>query len=106
MLVPCGANELLPMEPEYPADLFTTCLTTPIPLALRWFVTTNRLSMEGVDPESVQHIPGKLNDRKTPLGELNWIFTAITDTIAWSTLPSNLFQQLFRQVSEPFGSAN
>ena len=47
----------------------------------------------------MQHIPGKLNDRKTPLGELNWIFTAITDTIAWSTLPSNLFQQLFRQVS-------
>ena len=42
------------MEPEYPADLFTTCLTTPIPMALRWFVTTNRLSMEGVDPESVR----------------------------------------------------
>lgn len=21
------------------------------------------------------------------LGELNWIFTAITDTIAWNTLP-------------------
>lgn len=30
------------------------------------------------------------------LGELNWIFTAITDTIAWSSLPSDLFQQLFR----------
>lgn len=32
-------------------------------------------------------IPGRLNDRRTPLGELNWIFTAITDTIAWNTLP-------------------
>ena len=31
------------------------------------------------------------------LGELNWIFTAITDTIAWNTLPRNLFQKLFRQ---------
>ncbi|KAL0892629.1 hypothetical protein ABMA27_014356 [Loxostege sticticalis] len=30
------------------------------------------------------------------LGELNWIFTAITDTIAWSSLPAELFQQLFR----------
>lgn len=30
------------------------------------------------------------------LGELNWIFTAITDTIAWSSLPPDLFQQLFR----------
>jgi regulatory associated protein of mTOR len=30
-------------------------------------------------------------------GELNWIFTAITDTIAWNTLPRDLFQKLFRQ---------
>lgn len=30
------------------------------------------------------------------LGELNWIFTAITDTIAWSSLPPEVFQQLFR----------
>ena len=31
------------------------------------------------------------------LGELNWIFTAITDTIAWNTLPRETFQKLFRQ---------
>lgn len=31
------------------------------------------------------------------LGELNWIFTAITDTIAWNILPRQLFQKLFRQ---------
>ncbi|KAL3211194.1 hypothetical protein MRX96_000874 [Rhipicephalus microplus] len=31
------------------------------------------------------------------LGELNWIFTAITDTIAWNVLPKTLFQRLFRQ---------
>lgn len=31
------------------------------------------------------------------LGELNWIFTAITDTIAWNTLSRELFQKLFRQ---------
>lgn len=37
-------------------------------------------------------------DRKTPLGELNWIFTAITDTIAWNALPKPLFQKLFRSV--------
>ena len=46
----------------------------------------------------VDAIPGKVNDRKTLLGELNWIFTAITDTIAWNTLPRDLFQKLFRQV--------
>ena len=35
----------------------------------------------------IEKIPGRLTDRRTPLGELNWIFTAITDTIAWNTLP-------------------
>ncbi|MEJ1269209.1 regulatory associated protein of MTOR complex 1 [Cricetulus griseus] len=45
----------------------------------------------------LSRIPGRLNDRRTPLGELNWIFTAITDTIAWNVLPRDLFQKLFRQ---------
>lgn len=40
---------------------------------------------------------GQLTDRRTMLGELNWIFTAITDTIAWNTLPRDVFQKLFRQ---------
>ncbi|CAN0406321.1 unnamed protein product, partial [Discosporangium mesarthrocarpum] len=97
VLASCGANERLPMNPELPADLFTSCLTTPIPIALRWFIWQNRLSMERVDPEWVDEIPGRLTERRTPLGELNWIFTAIMDAIAWNTLPSALFQKLFRQ---------
>ena len=80
VLCPTSApNELLPMNPELPADLFTSCLTTPIPVALRWFVLQNPLSCSNFNPESVDLIPEKVNDRKTPLGELNWIFTAITD---------------------------
>ena len=39
----------------------------------------------------IDKIPGLQNNRKTPLGELNWIFTAITDTIAWNVLPRPLF---------------
>ena len=35
-LAACGPNELLPMNPDLPADLFTACLTTPIKIALRW----------------------------------------------------------------------
>ena len=30
LLGACGENELLPMDPELPADLFTSCLTTQI----------------------------------------------------------------------------
>lgn len=47
--------------------------------------------------ERVDRIPGKHTDRKTLLGELNWIFTSITDTIAWNMLPRSVFQKLFRQ---------
>ena len=46
--------------------------------------------------EMVEQIPGQLNDRRTMLGQLNWIFTAITDTIAWNVLPGSLFHRLFR----------
>lgn len=35
-LAACEATELLPMNPDLPADLFTSCLTTPIKIALRW----------------------------------------------------------------------
>jgi len=45
----------------------------------------------------IDELPGSCNDRKTPLGELNWIFTAVTDTIAWNVLEREVFHQLFRQ---------
>ena len=99
-LAACARDELLPMNPELAAaDLFTACLTTPIKMALRWFVMTNdlgHLSPE-VKMEQLEKIPGQFQDRKTMFGELNWIFTAITDTIAWNTLPRDTFQKLFRQ---------
>ena len=66
-------------------------------MALRWFVNRNPASMSGLNPDAVDAIPGKANDRKTPLGELNWIFTAVTDSIAWNILPKPLFARLFRQ---------
>ncbi|XP_025084218.1 regulatory-associated protein of mTOR-like isoform X3 [Pomacea canaliculata] len=98
LLAACGKNELLPMNPELPADLFTSCLTTPVRMALRWYVlqNSNRL-VPSLTLDMVEKIPGQLNDRRTMLGELNWIFTAITDTIAWYTLPRDLFHKLFRQ---------
>lgn len=67
-------------------------------VALRWFCNRSLLRDEGLTKELIDRIPGKQTDRRTPLGELNWIFTAITDTIAWNMLPRALFQKLFRQV--------
>jgi regulatory associated protein of mTOR len=94
-LASCGPNEILPTNPNLPADVFTSCLTTPIKIALKWFVSQTIIT--GVTYDLIDKIPGRLNDRRTPLGELNWIFTAVTDTIAWNVLPRPLFQKLFRQ---------
>ena len=97
LLCACSDNEWLPMQPGYPADIFTCCLTTPIPIALRWFVHQNRATMGNLDPDAVECVPGDEKDRTTPLGELNRIFIAITDSIAWDVLPKPFFQLLFRQ---------
>ena len=100
----CWFPLLLPQQnPDLPADVFTACLTTPIRVALRWFCSRSLLRHEGLTKEVLERIPGRQTDRKTPLGELNWIFTAITDTIAWNCLPRALFQKLFRQVREGSG---
>ena len=97
LLAACGADELLPQSAELPADVFSSCLTTPIKIALRWFCQRSILRGDGISMDLIDKIPGQENNRKTPLGELNWIFTAITDTIAWNVLPQPLFQRLFRQ---------
>ena len=94
-LAACGANELLPSCPELPADIFTSCLTSPIDIALRFFIMNHHLP-NNVTADMIVQLPGDLKDRRTPLGELNWIFTAITDTIAWTTFSRETFTKLYR----------
>ncbi|KAG5421904.1 KOG1 [Candida metapsilosis] len=101
-LAACKSNELLPMSPDLPADLFTCCLTCPIDISIKWFIMQSSLKKSYYDSLPKNQIgnvivPGKLTDRRTPLGELNWIFTAITDTIAWTSLSRPIFKRLFRQ---------
>ncbi|KAK5079619.1 Target of rapamycin complex 1 subunit kog1, partial [Cryomyces antarcticus] len=95
-LAACREKEALPTNPDLPADVFTSCLTTPIEMAVRFFIMQNPIP-SGVTLVDAANIPGKTSERRTPLGELNWIFTAITDTIAWNLLPKPLFKKLFRQ---------
>ncbi|GAB7359588.1 hypothetical protein MBLNU230_g6773t1 [Neophaeotheca triangularis] len=99
-LAACQAHESLPTNPSLPADLFTSCLTTPITMAVRFFLLSNPLpatTHPSITLDLARNIPGKVSERRTPLGELNWIFTAITDTIAWNMLPKATFKRLFRQ---------
>lgn len=98
-LAACGPTETLPMNPDLPADVFTACLTTPIEMSLRWVVMRNPLLTSNITMDMVLQLPGRATERRTPLGELNWIFTAVTDTIAWCVLQDQpeLFKRLFRQ---------
>ena len=96
LLAACGKDELLPTNPDLPADLFTSCLTTPVAISLRCFFLQSQLGLN-LTLRDLDKVPGKLQERRSPLGELNWIFTAITDTIAWNCLPRGIFKKLFRQ---------
>ena len=59
-LAACAANQILPMNPELPADLFTSCLTTPIKMALRWFVMQRHGKLApDVTIELLEKIPGE-----------------------------------------------
>uniref|UniRef100_A0A914N361 Raptor N-terminal CASPase-like domain-containing protein n=1 Tax=Meloidogyne incognita TaxID=6306 RepID=A0A914N361_MELIC len=93
----CSVGETLPFHcADLPADLFTCCLITPIQTSLLCHML--KLGVKSRFPQNIiDDIPGVLTDRRTLLGELNWIFTAITDTIAWSCLSRDTFQKLFRQ---------
>lgn len=94
----CDSHETLPFTPSLPADILTSCLTTPLDMAIRWHCYIGGpLLPKSLHINSALQIPGKLSDRRTALGELNWIFTAITDTIAWLVLPRDLFRRLYRQ---------
>eukprot|EP01062_Namystynia_karyoxenos_P035677 TRINITY_DN26081_c0_g1_i1.p1 TRINITY_DN26081_c0_g1~~TRINITY_DN26081_c0_g1_i1.p1 ORF type:complete len:1456 (+),score=459.88 TRINITY_DN26081_c0_g1_i1:77-4369(+) len=98
LICACRMNEDLPLNPALPADLLTSCLTTPVQASLEWYYLYSHREclLPTVTHDMIQKIPGALQDRKTPLGELNWIFMAVTDQIAWCTLPRDQFNKLFR----------
>lgn len=58
-LAACAANEILPMNAQLPADLFTSCLTTPINIALKWYAMQEKLGMvPRIQSELIDKIPG------------------------------------------------
>jgi len=118
LLAACGKDERLPTHPALPADLFTACLTTPIKTSVVWYVTQHLCNetgsqarrrkklniLTGITDEMIDSlfdevVSGQITERKCPLGELNWVFTAITDTIAYEVLDQEMFQRLFRSDS-------
>ncbi|KAJ9436018.1 Regulatory-associated protein of TOR 1 [Diplonema papillatum] len=98
LICACRRHEDLPMNPNLPADILTACLTTPIRASFEWYYhySQRECLLPNVTKPMLQHLPGSAQDRKSPLGELLWIFTAVTDAIAWCSLSRELFNRLFR----------
>jgi len=99
----CQGDEYLPQSYEYPRDIFTSCLTTPVKMALHWMVLQEQVTTEVEDIDMLnillqdEEISGSVTGRNTPLHELNRVFTCITDAIAWDILPPDLFFTIFRE---------
>ncbi|ETO19068.1 regulatory-associated protein of mTOR, partial [Reticulomyxa filosa] len=90
----CDEGEILPMNPEWPRDIFTSCLLTPLKIAVKWFVKTHEwlhISDEVIQLLDNPLVGGDSTDHKSPLGELAWILLTVTDTIAWNVLPTGFF---------------
>ncbi|KAA1125557.1 hypothetical protein PGTUg99_019325 [Puccinia graminis f. sp. tritici] len=103
-LAACQPDEMLPRDPKLPADVFTSCLTSPIEMALRFYVLRNNSQRSQwtstaeffQDLGKLDKVPGRMEMRRTPLGELTWIFTSIADAIAWNHLDRQTFTKIFR----------
>lgn len=119
----CGAHQTLPVADGLPRDVFTSCMVSPVLMAMRFHhhgdemrhasrVTTTASKFTN---KLLLSIPGEIGDlssvsgrcRKSsaltpadmpqPLGEVDWLLTVVTETIAWEITHDGLFRTLFRQ---------
>ncbi|KAL2520537.1 Regulatory-associated protein of TOR 1 [Forsythia ovata] len=82
LMAACEAHEIPPQSAEFLVDFFIYDL-----LNSSYKFCPRTLLHEFIDYSLIDKISGRQTDRKTFLWELNWIFTAVTDTTAWNVLP-------------------
>lgn len=96
----CGANQVLPVFPGMPDDLFTACLLTPLRIALLYH-NLQTFPLNSLDT-SVQRSASYMETlwkvlspaiKQRLLSELN----SILKTIAWKVLDSSIYRQIFGQ---------
>ena len=95
------------------SSTYTACLTTPIETSMMWAQRNSSVLLPHITRDMINNVPGpnaecclcmiyikltagQIQDRRTMRGQLNWIFTAITDTIAWNTFSPDVFHKFFR----------
>ncbi|EDR23065.1 hypothetical protein, conserved [Entamoeba dispar SAW760] len=91
-----GDLEAPQTNPKYPIDIFSTCLTTPLSMAILdyYYSSENIIKL----PTSfLKTLPIEHKTKIQPFSELYAILTSIIETIAWNVLPAEIFMKLFRQ---------
>ncbi|KAM4034619.1 regulatory-associated protein of mTOR [Anomaloglossus baeobatrachus] len=107
-LAACDADELLPMNPDLPADLFTSCLTTPIKIALRWFCMQ----------KSVKLVPGVTLDliengqKRTLMVFPRTVHTCLIDVrqtlqrVSFNSVYTQIWRVLLHLAADPYPEAS
>ena len=73
-------------NPNFPVDVFTACLTTPLSIALLDHFHSNTTNTK-LPEEFLRTFPIEGNEHSTVVNDLYAIMTSITETIAWNDLP-------------------
>ena len=73
------------MDPNFPVDVFTACLTTPLSMALLDYFHSNA-TITPIPEEFLRTLPIEGNQHNAVANDLYAIMTSITETIAWNVL--------------------
>eukprot|EP01059_Diplonema_ambulator_P018449 TRINITY_DN3080_c0_g1_i1.p1 TRINITY_DN3080_c0_g1~~TRINITY_DN3080_c0_g1_i1.p1 ORF type:complete len:1259 (+),score=323.65 TRINITY_DN3080_c0_g1_i1:592-4368(+) len=92
VLTACGAREDLPSNSYFPADVFSSSLTTPVKMAVLWHCYNNQ--MPHAHAMGILH---NLDKAPTLAASLLNVLSTIIDSIAWDVLPTPVFLRLFKQ---------
>lgn len=105
----CCDDEQIPEINGYPKDLFTSCLTTPLRIALKFWQKNNSLIEDVPDSfidllfedqkRKKQSRPNSKNDINSKTAELRIVLDSVLDMIAWDLFSNKLelFRTLFRK---------
>lgn len=106
----CQEGEHLPSSTNMPLDILSSSILDPLKSAL-WFHSINVLNKAPVDLASIfKEDPLDSSDKSVMISkkEMGAFLSAILDSIAFSTLPPHIFQQMFnsdsslREISKGF----
>ena len=99
-------EEKLAISADFPADLFTACLTDPLRVSIRWFLhvrgiqpfsLTNCLhDDDNIEEDFAYRLVGGNYDRNLPRGKLRMVFDCITDCMAWNVCDMETYKMLFK----------